>query len=486
MRAFVVPSVFLVGFVVSSAACASSGEAPESLESTGTVTQPVINGTIDTSATNNAVVQLQGDGLCTGTVFKKTASATWILTAAHCVPTSRVYVGPDSSNELARYNVASYVADERYGDGQSQLSLDYDVAVVKVDGNIVEATEIELVGTTDTLAVGTGVTSYGYGKTTGYDVPDNNTRRRSIDRTIATLTATSLSYDQGDGKGICAGDSGGPVVFGTGAARRVVGVHSTVGNVAGQEQCFGQANSIRVSARHDFIDAAVAGTALPQLGACEACIEDASQSTTCRQKRQKCQADTECAALADCLQEGGGEACITQYEKGIGPYLDVFECGCADACATQCAGQTACADVSKCGVAFNRATYNTCIETSCCAEVDAAAADGLGYVCLGAPTTAGCATNAKYQAFDACSKLNCDTKKGSSSGSTSSSGTPEEEEQPEEESPSEEPSTTKRANKDEGGCSVSTTGAQTEGRSPAALLFAICAGMAIRSRRRRA
>lgn len=433
MRAFVLPSVFVVALslplALGLAACGADDAPPEGAAPLELATQPIINGAVDNAAANDAVVGLRTNGgACTGTVFKIEGNVTWILTAAHCIGSDmEVSVGPDYENPSSLYR-GTGTPDARYGDGQELSSYPYDVGIVKVNGAI-PVTPISLADASDGLAQGSVVRSYGYGTTVGYNSGVPNSQRHTIERPISSLTATYIVYNQSDESGICAGDSGGPVVSGAGAARRLVGVHSNVGNPNGNEPCFGEANSVRVSSRFDFIDAVLNRTPLPQPSSCQVCSTNASSSSTCEQKRTRCVNDDDCMTLAQCLQgartDGAVNACITQRPNGVGPYVDFVECGCSDVCVDECVGDSACSGVAKCGIAFTGiigGTLTKCIEANCCDQADAASADGEAYVCLteSAPA-ASCTGNAKFAAYKACMDANCEKSGSSSSGSPGSS-----------------------------------------------------------------
>lgn len=463
MRRMSIFSVGSLGLVVSLSACAEPETAPSAQQQ-----QPILNGAVDSAAANDAVVllHLAGGGGCTGTVFKIENDVSYILTAAHCTPARRAQVGSDMTDPVDLFDVASSTADVRYGDGESFDATQYDIAVLRVNANM-NVTPIALAGASDGLSTGANVKSYGYGRTLGYQVEDDNTDRRVVDRPVAALDRVTIQYDQSDETGICAGDSGGPVVFGAGAERRVVGVHSNVANSSGQEECHGIANSVRVSSRLDFVNAVLDGTPLPQLSACQSCTRNST--ARCERKWDTCRSDGDCRSLLQCLQSASTVAaqneCYEEEPLGVGPLNDYLECTCADACPTECAEDASCTDVPACGIRFTGSggtRYTRCIEANCCDEADAASADGLGYVCLNDPTAEGCADNAKFQALEACSLEKCAAERPGGGSSSSSSGA-EPAPEPEEEAPP-APTASSNESKDEGGCTMTA-------QSPASALW---------------
>src|SRR5438132_1321509 len=112
--------LFIVPFLALAASCGStSAPKPEPASKSASA---IINGTLDT--THDAVVALalqQGTegGLCSGTVVKvdTTAKIGWVLTAAHCVAITPVFViqGNDIQDQTAvQYQVIDYTHDTRY------------------------------------------------------------------------------------------------------------------------------------------------------------------------------------------------------------------------------------------------------------------------------------------------------------------------------------------------------------------------------------
>src|SRR5262249_55275070 len=117
------------------------------------------------------------------------------------------------------YDVLDYEADPRWA-----TSGQHDFAMVRIVGVDESTPVIPLTAAPDELAPQMAVTSVGFGMTA-----DNmaNTKRYSVEKTLAGITSELLGYDQAT-SGVCFGDSGGPVIAGSGASARVVGIHSFV------------------------------------------------------------------------------------------------------------------------------------------------------------------------------------------------------------------------------------------------------------------
>jgi MYXO-CTERM domain-containing protein len=203
---------------------------------------------------------------CSGTTIAKVGTSGILLTAAHCVvahdamenitlpirvvPPSQLSIlaGSDwrTSLSLGRtYTVAEVAVPAAYDGATNSPN---DVALVRYLNPIPSVPAIPaLAPAEDVLAVGDTVTLVGYGQT---ETDSMNTVRRTVGRTIGTLTENHVLYGQGDGKGQCKGDSGGPAVIQVGGALRVAGVISY-----GDVGCTLLGAAVRVSSAAAFIRA---------------------------------------------------------------------------------------------------------------------------------------------------------------------------------------------------------------------------------------
>ncbi|RYZ57434.1 MAG: trypsin-like serine protease, partial [Proteobacteria bacterium] len=254
---------------------------------------------------------------------------------------------------------------------------------------------------------------------------DANSTRRTVSMTVAQLDSIDIVYKQST-KGICSGDSGGPIV----AGGKVVGIHSRVQGQSQQQLCNGTAYSVRVSAVLPFIDGVVASdVASPPaaVDSCDRCVRNSDYGdTVCRQKRDRCTANADCGKLLTCLQEAGASsskqsACFTANPKAQGMLFDYYACSCNDLCTAECSTNASCQDWAeqKCG-SIGLGDLASCVESTCCTEMDEAAADPVAFACLTGSSTAGCASNALFVAANACIEA-CDTGASSSSGGKASS-----------------------------------------------------------------
>lgn len=426
MRTFL--ALALMGSV---AACATEGAAP--VPAPVQATQPIINGTADTTFPA-AVFVYNGTGGCTGTLFKvdRANDLAWVLTAAHCVlnedqtalaPAELIIIGNDYEQDP---NAVPVKAIRSKFDTRYQSSDEYDFAVVTLQGlpgDDVLPAPIPLTAASDGLAEGQTVTSYGFG-TTGFSggQPVANSVRHRLTKQIADLNSADITYSQ-PSSGICYGDSGGPVIS---AAGKVVGVHSRVGS-AGSNPCNGEGISARLSNGLSFVNGVVAADLadLPTpIPACDRCVQNSEYGdSVCRTKRGNCTTDADCNALLDCLTtNNGGQKCYTDHPDSVGLLYEYASCACNDVCTSECSGNSTCqgwADV-KCGAHQVAASQRACARERCCAELDAASANKAAYKCLQEDDGTACEGNAAYEAAAACMQDNCAS--GSSSGTGGSSG----------------------------------------------------------------
>jgi hypothetical protein len=415
-RALVARALAIPAVVIAIAACSSTDVAPAPpavVDPAGTVgrtSSPIINGQLDT--THQAVVAVilqQGTegGLCSGTIVKvdPVSHIGWVTVAAHCVNIPPVYVlqGNDFAQQTGTlsYDVLDYKADARYN---GQPGSPYDFAVLRIIGVDASTPTIPLVSAPDGLAVGTNVLSVGYGRTTliasGTPAMDNTIRRR-VGKQLSQVSNSLIAYDM-QTDGICQGDSGGPVLVTVGGVEKVAGIHSYV-----QGDCNGTGVSARVTFDLTFINGELAKT--PPAEDCALCGKIANSGNgTCAELTKSCLTDKDCNGYYQCLQKNPSNVCLLMFPKAEGPFNAAANCTCTRACATECKTDAACAGAPKCGYKFPAGTCATCMESACCDEALACAADGTCYVCLKtADKAAECATNAARQKMATCVASKC-------------------------------------------------------------------------------
>ncbi len=403
------PLALLFGLATGAAACAPHGAA-EPVE-LGASESPIIGGAAD--ATHEAVVAVisqQGNQQsgCTGTVVKKSGKVGYVLTAAHCVtaPPTIVLMGPDYDTPAAkRYEVLDFAAHPSYN---GDVASNYDVAVVRILGVNAATPVIPITDAPDQLALGTQLTSVGYGRTTPASAAGgDNSLRKSIRLSVQELDSTHLGYRYQNGN-ICQGDSGGPALRGTGAQERVVGIHSYVNG-----DCTQQAYSVRVtfSSVYQFIQQQLAKA--PPAESCSVCTRaENSGDNACALKNNACFADADCAKLAECQSKCSGSACVTacedKFPRGLAKFNAAVYCTCgAEVCKSVCPGE--CLTAPACGYKLQRDACGSCTERSCCDAVAACANDTDCVLCLraGAAADASCATNKLRKAVADCGATRC-------------------------------------------------------------------------------
>ena len=392
--------------------CSSLADAPSGDERVTRSQQAIIGGALDT--THAAVVTLRsapsGGGFfeCSGTLVKidPATGVGWVLTAGHCLSNWKpqtVLLGEDpEAPSTRRFSVLDGKTNYT---GKPEVGA-HDVAIVRILGVDATTPFVPLATASDGLSVGTSVVSVGYGRTTASGPDPAKQARRNITRNVSALGADFLRYEMSDG-GVCSGDSGGPVILGTGASARVVGVHSFV-----EPDCLGVGTSVRVSGELVFLDAELAAP-LPAMDTCRVCASRAeSGDNTCAKRRDACVADKDCRALLDCRSACGSQACADQcankHEAGAGPYLAFQSCSCQDACATECRDVAGCKSLPACGRApLKDSACDACGGASCCAERRALSFESVGARCVANPSDPSCAASPSGKGYAACLERSC-------------------------------------------------------------------------------
>ncbi|MFO0738217.1 MAG: trypsin-like serine protease [Labilithrix sp.] len=398
--------LFVIGSMLACSKGTSHAPAPAKV---GRAESAIIHGFLD--KTHPAVVALllgkdadSFEGTCTGTIVKRDVEhhIGWVATAAHCTArgVSLVVQAEDfTSTDAITYAVLDHEADPRYAKDNT-----YDFAVVRIVGVDASTPEIPLTTAPDGLVPNAPVTSVGFGVTT---VGESNSQRYAIDKKLFRVEEELLVYDQ-ESSGVCFGDSGGPVIAGSGKDARVVGIHSFVS----PGDCMGTGSSWRVTTDLDFFDAQLnKPPPKPSCGLCEKTAK--SGAGTCALLTSSCLGDDDCRGYYECIGDAKKTSteCFTEYTLAEGPFTAATSCVCEQACADECAGSPSCAGVGKCGAKLNAENGDACIaciESTCCEEERGCTADGRCHLCLKRDDSfSSCKTNDKRQALAACARDKC-------------------------------------------------------------------------------
>lgn len=439
----------------------------------GRAEDAIINGARDTK--HPAVVALilgenSWGGACSGTIVKTDPKRRvgWVATAAHCVePGVSLVIQAENywSGDAVTYPVIDYEADRRFS---QQLSDGYDFAMVRIGGVDESTPVIPLATAPDGLSLGMRVTSVGYGVT--HDGPTS--QRHYVEKPIADLTGTLIGYDQSE-SGVCFGDSGGPVIAGSGASARVVGIHSFV-TFSENRDCMGSGYSARVTSGLDFFDKELE-KALPE-PTCELCEKIATGGAgSCASLTGACLENENCRGYYECLANGKKQSeCLSEFPAAEGLVTAAQSCVCVEACPEECGGTKACARVGTCGYAFEDEDdeCGACIESSCCEEARDCTADVPCYDCLKSGDEFGiCKRNKPRKSLAACALDQCATEcEGSTILTIGEEPSPKESDAPPPTAPA----------KEDGGCS-SAPGPRVAGSAWALL----AAALVVLARRRR-
>src|SRR5262245_33256334 len=195
------------------AACGNASSEPVALSH---AEQPIFGGGVDTEHPEVMLLASQRGFLCSGTVVATDGPIGFLLTAAHCVTEEDgtalpaddfvVVPGEDFAESTSAFAALSVSVEPSY-DGSFAAN---DVAVVGFFAEDAALGHIPALGAAeDELAIGDDLLLVGYGQT---ELDGDNTRRRSVSRSLEDLDEQLLVYSQQDARGACFGDSGGPVL----------------------------------------------------------------------------------------------------------------------------------------------------------------------------------------------------------------------------------------------------------------------------------
>ncbi|QLY25569.1 trypsin-like serine protease [Bdellovibrio sp. KM01] len=147
-----------------------------------------------------------GGKVCSGTII----TSNLILTAAHCVhEREKLEVGFGKSGLFPNWEpVDRAIVHEQYN---GNVGYGYDLAVVRLKKPLPKGYgPVAVVGEEDMLTINEPVILAGYGRTS-VDKPSSSGNLRKVETTLARWIRGFLIVDMSNGKGMCDGDSGGPM-----------------------------------------------------------------------------------------------------------------------------------------------------------------------------------------------------------------------------------------------------------------------------------
>jgi hypothetical protein len=456
MRRVVLTCSLLGSLAATSCSSSNPGGAPEG--PLGTEQSAIAYGTADSAHT--AVVALlanAGSGElseCSGTIVQVKNGQGYVLTAAHCcddtVPSVVVmssdygvgeqYVGGATPQPPAYAVTAGSVYYDTQYDPTTTApeGPTYDFCMLKFAAPA-GAAVIPVAEPSDGVTLGEQVEHVGFGIT---DTSSNNSGRRTgtapVNQRVDTWTLVSSQGGASKVQGVCEGDSGGPVLVPAGAAQSQQKVVGTVsyGNATTCAQ-----NTLNVCMRvtsesgaggfiANFLADTPSGTAAgsSSSASCDTCASSA-QTGACKTQASACAGDPKCTTLDTCLQSCTTSACQTACQTTAGTTatgeLNAFDdCVCNTACTSECASECGSSSSSSggasCGLTTGMAACDACLNTSCCSQSTACAADSNCITCL--QTNPICTTDPAASALATCLDSDCTAACGGSATGSSSSG----------------------------------------------------------------